>query len=57
MWTHMLEAIFSWLAIPVLPVLLLAAMMSAEVLLDRALRLFDPLRNRNAGPARVSMNG
>ncbi len=47
MWTHLLEALFSWLAIPVFPLLLLAAMMGAEVVLDRTLRLFEPQRNRS----------
>jgi len=48
MWAHLLEALFSWLAIPVFPLLLLAAMMSVEVLLDRTLTFFHPQRNRNA---------
>jgi hypothetical protein len=48
MWIHLLEALFSWLAIPVFPLLLLAAMMSAEVLLDRTMHLFQAPRNRNA---------
>jgi hypothetical protein len=44
MWTHLLEVLFSWLAIPAFPLLLLAAMLSAEVLLDRTLHFFHPQR-------------
>lgn len=57
MWTHLLEAIFSWLVIPVFPILLMVAMMSAEVILDRTLQLFRPQRNRNDNSARISTNG
>jgi hypothetical protein len=47
MWIRLLEVLFSWLAIPALPLLLLATMLSAEVLLDRTLHFFNPQRNRN----------
>lgn len=57
MWTHFFGVILSWLAIPVFPLLLLAAMMFAEVLLDRTLRFFQPQRNRNGNSPRMSTNG
>jgi len=57
MWLHLLEALFSWLAIPVFPLVLLAVMMSAEVMLDRALHFFEPQRNRTASSARIPRSG
>lgn len=40
MWIHLFQAVFSWLTIFTLPIILIAAMAGAEVLLDRLLHFF-----------------
>jgi hypothetical protein len=52
MWVHFAEAVYSAMTLFVLPLLLLAAMAGAEVLLDRTLRIWSATcssRERNQG--------
>jgi hypothetical protein len=42
MWIHLLESVFSWLAILLSPLLWMAPLVGAEVLLDRTLHFFQP---------------
>lgn len=58
MWIHFAEAIYSAMTLFFLPLLFLAAMAGAELLLDRTLRLyrqrsaaFGPQRARNGSGA------
>jgi hypothetical protein len=50
MWIHLAQAIYSAMTLFALPLLFLAAMAGAEVLLDRTLRFYS---NRSFGPQRA----